>query len=397
MLRPNTFALTALLAALTALGPLSTDLYLPSLPDIGRAFDVSAPRVQLTLSAYLFGFAAGQLIYGPLSDRHGRRPVLIAAVVIYCVGSLICTIAPSIDILIGARFLQAIGASGAIVLARAVVRDLYSGARAGKELSVMGAIMGIAPITGPIIGGVLHTAFGWRSAFAALLVAGLIFALMAWRKLPETLKYPAPEKVSVRATLRIFRDLLQHRSFLLYAGMTTACYTGLFAWLSSASFILQDIYGLTPLAFAFMFLPSASGFLIGTFAASRVVSRIGLDRTIGFGAAALLSGGVLMLIMLSITNSPLFAIVLPMSIYTIGLGLTFPQAMAGGLSPFPERAGAASSLLGFIPQFFAAIAGISIVAMLAKTAWPLASMITCMGALTMLFWLMSRRKPKAVV
>ncbi len=397
MFRPDTFALTALLAALTAIGPLSTDLYLPSLPDIGRAFNVSSTRVQLTLSAYLIGFAAGQIVYGPLSDRYGRRLVLLVAVVIFCAASLICTVAPSIDILIAARALQSFGAAGAIVLARAVVRDLYSGARAGKELSVMGAIMALAPIVGPVVGGVLHTAFGWRSAFAALLIAGITLGAMAWWKLPETLKARAPERVTLRSMLRIYGSILRRRDFLLYAGIVASCYTGLFAWLSSASFILQDIYGLTPLAFAIAFLPSAFGYLTGTYIASRIVSRLGIDRTIGFGAAALLGGGLTMLITLTLaSSSSVLSVVLPMSLYTIGLGLTFPQGMAGGLSPFPDRAGAASSLLGFIPQFFAVVAGVTVVALLDTTAWPLAIAVTAMGALTLLFWLLSRRIPPAL-
>jgi DHA1 family bicyclomycin/chloramphenicol resistance-like MFS transporter len=391
MLRPDTLALTALLAALTALGPLSTDLYLPSLPDMGRAFGVASSQVQLTLSVFLLGFAVGQLLYGPLSDRRGRRPVLLASIAIYCVASLICTFAPSVGILIAARFLQAIGAAGAIVLARAVVRDLYSGARAGKELSIMGAIMAIAPITGPVVGGVLHTLFGWRSSFAALLVCGLVLGWMAWRKLPETLKYPAPEVPSLSAMLRVYRDLLRQRVFLLYAGITAASYAGLFAWISSASFILQDIYHLTPIAFSLHFLPSATGYLIGATIASRIVSRIGIDRTIGYGACVLFGGGLAMMIMLFVTASPLFAVVLPASLYTIGLGLTFPQAMAGGLSPFPERAGAASSLLGFIPQFCAALSGLLVVVLVDKDAWPLAVAMTVMGALTLWFWLLSRR------
>lgn len=393
MLRPDTFALTALLAALTAMGPLSTDLYLPSLPDIGRAFGVSATWVQLTLSAYLMGFAAGQIVYGPISDRHGRRSVLLAAVSIFCVASLICTFAPSIEILIAARVLQAFGAAGAIVLARAVVRDLYSGTRAGKELSVMGAIMALAPIAGPVIGGLLHTAFGWRSAFAALLLAGLMLGLLAFLRLPETLKYPAPEPVSLRSMLRIYRSLLARRDFLLYAGIVSACYSGLFAWLSSASFILQNIYGLTPLAFAIYFVPSAVGYLIGTSVASRIVSRIGIVRTIGIGALALLGGGLAMIATLAVAKATVLSVVLPASLYIIGLGLTFPQALAGGLTPFPDRAGAASSLLGFLPQFFAGVAGFGVVAMLDETAWPLALTLTAMGAVTLLFWLLSRRLP----
>jgi DHA1 family bicyclomycin/chloramphenicol resistance-like MFS transporter len=247
-----------------------------------------------------------------------------------------------------------------------------------------------------VIGGVLHTIFGWQSAFVALLIAGLSVGCMAWFKLPETLKARSPDPVSVRSILRVYRSLLARRDFVLYAGMVAACYTGLFAWLSSASFILQDIYGLTPFTFALVFLPSALGFLVGTSIASRIVSRIGIERTIGFGAAALLGGGVAMILALALMGSSLFSVVLPMSLYTIGLGLTFPQAMAGGLSPFPDRAGAASSVLGFIPQFFAVAAGVIVVAMLDQTAWPLAVAVTLMGALTLLFWLMLRRIPAGI-
>ncbi|MGA8157654.1 MAG: MFS transporter, partial [Rhodoplanes sp.] len=162
MLSPDTFALTALLALLTALGPLAMDLYLPSLPAIEAALAASTAQVQLTISVYLIGFAIGQVVYGPVSDRFGRKPVLSAALTIFCVGTLVCSIAPTIGALIAARAFQGAGAAGVIVLARAIVRDLYEGPRAGRELSLMGAIMGIAPIVAPTIGGFTQTNFGWR-------------------------------------------------------------------------------------------------------------------------------------------------------------------------------------------------------------------------------------------
>ena len=176
MLRPDTFALTALLALLTALGPLAVDMYLPSFPDIARLLHASPATVQLTLSLYMVAYAVGQIVYGPLSDRFGRMPVLRAALVIFCVASLACALAPNIELLLAARALQALGSSGAIVLARAVVRDLYSGARAGRELSLMGAIMALAPVGAPMIGGVLQSGFGWRSNFVLQIAFGLVAA-----------------------------------------------------------------------------------------------------------------------------------------------------------------------------------------------------------------------------
>src|SRR5258705_11259802 len=206
MLRPDTFALTALLALLTALGPLAVDMYLPSFPDIGRLLNASPATVQLTLALYLVSYAIGQVIYGPLSDRYGRLPMMRIALAIYCAASLTCALAPSIELLLTARAFQALGSSGAIVLARAIVRDLYSGARAGRELSLMGAIMALAPVFAPMIGGVLQSALGWRSHFILQIAFGLIAAFFVWSKLPETLKTPTPGPFSLRAIFASYAE-----------------------------------------------------------------------------------------------------------------------------------------------------------------------------------------------
>ena len=186
MLRPRTFALTALLAALSAIGPLTTDMYLPSLPDIARQLHASTAQAQFTISAYLIGFAVGQIFYGPVSDRHGRKPILIAALALYCIASLACSLSTSIEILIVARAFQALGGCGGIVLARAIVRDIHSGARAGRELSLIASVMALAPVLAPIAGGFLQTYFGWRAVFFTLVGAGFAGVGIVWAALPET-------------------------------------------------------------------------------------------------------------------------------------------------------------------------------------------------------------------
>src|SRR6185503_8879813 len=173
MLRPGTFGLTVVLAVLTGIGPLTTDMYLPSLPSIANELRAPVAQVGLTISAYLIGFAFGQLIYGPVSDRHGRKPVLLGALLVYFAASLVCALSTSIEMLIAARFVQALGGAGGIVLTRAIVRDLYSGPRAARELSLIGSVMALAPVLAPLLGGVLQTAFGWRSIFILLTVAGI--------------------------------------------------------------------------------------------------------------------------------------------------------------------------------------------------------------------------------
>jgi DHA1 family bicyclomycin/chloramphenicol resistance-like MFS transporter len=390
MLRPDTLALTALMALLTAVGPMSVDFYLPSLPEIGRVFDASLPQVQLTLSGYLVCFAVGQIVYGPISDHVGRKPVLLTALALYVAICLGCAFARSIEMLIALRCLQAFGVAAAPVLARAMVRDLYHGVRAGRELARMGSITALAPIVAPSLGGVLQTAFGWRSAFIAMAGMSLGAIVLVIRLLPETIKQRPEHALSLTAIVRGYGAFLRHPGYRVYLGIVAAAYGGLFAWISGSSFVLQDLYGLSALTFGVVFAAATLGYGIGTLIAAKLVVRIGIDRTIVCGGVALAGGGLAMLaaVMLGVT-SPL-ALVLPMALYLCGLGLTMPQAMAGALTPFPDRAGAASSLLGFLQQVVASTAGVVAAQLLGASALPLAAIIAVMGAIALLLALVKR-------
>lgn len=390
MLRPGTLALTVLLASLTAIGPLSTDMYLPSLPEIARLMQTSPARVQLTLSSYLIGFALGQTIYGPLSDRLGRKPVLLGALALFVAASAICALATSIEMLIAARFTQALGGAGAAVVVRATVRDLYSGARAARELSVMGAITALAPITAPLIGGLLQTFAGWRFVFVTLLAFAALQFVLLWRLLPETLAARADEPFSLRFMLRSYRAFMGEGAFLAHLGLAALSYAGLFAWLSGASFVLQDLYGLSSIDFALAFTVASAGYLVGTSFAARFVTRLGIDRTIGLGTAALCLGGLAMVVSLALGLRSSFALVLPVAVYLTGLGLVLPQTMAGALQPFPDRAGTASSLMGLIQQSMAAALGALVGVLLGDSAWPVALAIAACGAAALVLWLCTR-------
>jgi MFS transporter, DHA1 family, multidrug resistance protein len=387
MLQPGTFGLTLLLAMLTALGPLSMDMYLPSLPDIAHVLSAPVARTQLTISSYLIGFAAGQMIYGPLSDRYGRRPVLLAAVALYFASTLACAAAQSVDVLIAARALQGISGSGAIVLARAIVRDVYSGVQAARELSLMGSISATAPIVAPMIGGVLQAAFGWRANFICMSAGGLIALLVAARLLPETL--PAANRagsLSFFSMMRGYGAVARHRGFLIYLGIITTTYAGLFAWVSGASVVLQGVYGLSAVTFGFTFALGAAGYMLGAMIATRLVVRLGLERTIGVGVVVIAAGGIALVVAVA-TGIPGLWLVAAMALYLAGVGLAMPQAMAGALTPFPDRAGTAASLMGLVQQALAAIIAAVIGGFLVRSAWPVTGVVVAMSSLTFVLWL----------
>jgi DHA1 family bicyclomycin/chloramphenicol resistance-like MFS transporter len=391
MLRRDTIALTALLALLTAFGPMATDIYVPSMPSIGRLLGASTSDVQLTLSSYLLGYALGQVVYGPVSDRFGRRPALLLALALFCAASLACAAAPTIEMLIAARGLQALGAAGVVLLPRAIVRDLHAGAQAGRELSRIGAIMSFAPVIAPLIGGVVQETFGWRANFIVIVGVGIAAAAMVWRSLPETLQRPAAGPVRLAATLRDCRVLLGDRMFVAHAGILGCSYAVVFAWISGSPFVLQNLYGLSPFAFSIAYAVACGGALAGGSIAASLAMRIGLDRTMALGAVCLAAGGLAMMVCLALGWPPVPSLVLSMVVCHAGNMLATPQAVAGALTPFPHCAGTASSLLGLVQQISAALVGTLVGLALGRSAWPLAIAIALMGCVSVALWAASRR------
>jgi DHA1 family bicyclomycin/chloramphenicol resistance-like MFS transporter len=384
-IKPNTLAMTAMLAFMTALGPLATDLYLPSLPHIGAELGATPAAVQLTLSAYLIGFSAGQIFYGPISDAVGRKPVLLAAFGIFLVATVACALAGSIETLIGARVAQAFGGAGPIILARTVVRDLYEGPRAGRELSMMGSIMGVTPVIAPVFGGVLQVAFGWRASFIAMAAAALVLVLVAALLLPETIRVRQKGGLSPAAILRSYAIVLRNGTYRVYVGLLALSYAGLFAFISASSFVMQGVYGLGEVAFGVAFASCSASFVVGTLIGTRLVSRKGFDRTIAVGVLLLALGGVGQFLGVLLFPRLLLALIVPEMLFFMGIGLVLPQAMAGAMTPFPDRAGAASSLAGFVQMVFASVTGAVIGLFVNGSAMPLvvASALAGAGALAL--------------
>jgi len=379
LLTPGTLAFTTILALLVALGPLATDMYLPSLPVIAAEFAASEADVQLTLSVFLLGFAAGQIVYGPVSDRIGRKPTLVAGLVLFALASLVCAIAPSVEALIGARFLQALGASGPIVLARSVVRDVYEGDRAGRELARIGSIMGIVPTIAPTIGGFFHIWFGWPSTFLSMVLVGFVLVLVIVLRLPETLREPVAEPLSFLSILRGFREVAGNAGYRANVAIICVIYGGLFAFISGSSFVLQGFYGLAEIPYGIAFGACAFAYVSGTLIGQPLVQRYGFATTLGIGCAITAIGGLGLVAGVGLGGGHAAEIVAPMMVYMIGVGVALPQGMAGALMPFPNRAGAASSLMGFAQMVAAAALGILVGHGIGATPWPLVLVIAAMG------------------
>ena len=391
MLRRDTLPLTALLGLLTAFGPMATDIYALSMPSIGRLLDASTADVQLTMTSYLIGYGIGQVVYGPVSDRFGRKPALLMALALFCGASVLCAAAPTIETLIFARGLQALGAAGAVLLPRAIVRDLHAGDHAGRELSRIGAIMSLVPVSAPLIGGIVQVAFGWRANFVVVVGVGIVAAAIVQRALPETLPRRAAAPVALAETWRHCRTLASDRVFLAHTGILGCSYSVIYAWISGSPFVLQTLYGLSPFAFSVAYAIACGGALAGGAVAAALAVRIGLDRTMAFGTLGLAVGGLAMVACLALSLPPTASLVLSMMICHAGNMLATPQAVAGALTPFPDCAGTASSFAGLAQQMSAALVGTIVGHTLGRSAWPLAVAIAATGCLSVVLWIVSRR------
>lgn len=380
-----------LLTGFLALQPLSTDLYLASLPALRAHFGDSVSAVQLTLSAFLGGFAVSQLIAGPLSDRFGRRPVAVWGCSLYVGASLAGALAPTMAVLVGARVLQAIGVCCTVVSARAIVRDLYESEAGARVLSRALAWMGVAPIAAPIAGGLLQSALGWRAGFVALTLVGAILLAATLRGLAETNRHLDPSAIDLGALARNYARIASSRRFWEYALPVTGSYSALVCFLSGSSFVLIEIFGVAEHRFGFVFALVTSGYLLGTMAVRPLLGRLGLVNAIRVGATvAMLSGAAMALLALAGVRS-IPAVLVPMFLVVASHGFIQPCCQIGAIDPFPRQAGAAAALMGFTMLAVAAAAGWAVGAMHDGTTRPLALGVAgCAAACAFAAWALLR-------
>jgi len=386
MLRPESFFTTLLLIALVAFGPLSTDLYLPALPAMGEAMGVGESEVQLTLSIFLFGFAGGQLVYGPLSDRFGRRPVLICGIAIFTLASIACAMVDTIEALIAARLAQAIGACAGPVLGRAIARDVYGRNRATGILAYMGMAMSLAPMIAPAIGGVLTRIYDWHASFWLLGGIGGLILLGVLTGLPETNRHRYREATNPVQILRNYAKLLSDRLYVGYLLIVAFTYAGIFVFISGSSFVLitrlglrEDVYGL---AFGAVIL----GYTVGSFSAGRLARRFRPPSLVAIGAFVQYAAGLAAVVTMAAGHVTLLTVILPFSAYMLGTGFCMPGATAGAIGPFPRMAGTAAALVGFCQLSFAAVVG-AVMLTFADLAAAMAYAILILGFVTAVVWL----------
>lgn len=381
--------LGVLLTAIVGVGALSIDMFLPSLPTIAATFDTDAATAQLTVTLFLAGLAVSQLLWGPLSDRLGRRRVLLAGLTVYTLAGTACAFVPGIRALIAARVVQALGAGSGPVIARAVVRDLYEPARAARILASMGTAQALTPIVAPIVGGWVHALAGWPVVFLVQGMFGTVFLLTAARVVPETNVYAGT--VAAEAPARRVRTLLGHPRYVAYVAVAALMFGGQFAFITGSSFALISVLGVSPTTYGLCFAGVAGGLMAGNFVSVHIGPRFGIDAMLRAGTAiGAVTGGVMAALAWAGVAS-VTSVIAPMVGFAFGLGFVLPNAAAGAIGPFPRTAGLASAVLGFVQLTGSALYAVGVSQFYDGTLRPMTTAVATAGAAAVVtFGLLSR-------
>lgn len=376
---------TAILAVLLAFASLSTDLYLPAMPAMGAELGAGQGALEFTISGYLAGFALGQLFWGPVSDRFGRRGPLLAGLVVFVLGCALCALAGSVGQLIAGRLVQAFGASASVVLARAMVRDLFERDAAARLLSTLMTIMAIAPMVGPSLGSQILALSSWRAIFWLLCVVGLA-TLAAVLTLPETLKTRAP--LSAPAVLSRYRGLFANRRFIAHVAVGGFFYMGVFAYVAGSPFAFVTYRQLSPLAYGVVFASSTAGLIVANMANARLVPRLGSARLLALGTRGALVFGLVTAAVAATDLGGTAGLALALFLFVAMNGFIAANAIAGALSSVTEGTGAASAVAGSL-QYGGGVIGSALVSLLANgTPWPMGAVVALSGVAT---WASLRR------
>ncbi len=392
----HTSLLVLLLGALSGLGPLAIDMYLPSFPAIARELSTSPAIVEKTLAVYFAGLAFGQLFYGPATDRYGRKRPLYVGLITFILASLGSSYATSVHSLILLRFLQALGGCAEMVIARAVVRDYFKERESARVFSFLMLVHGFAPIIAPLLGGWLLVHFGWRSIFLALAAFASVCLFNVTFFLRESLPPESRHRSGLRATFRTYAGLLRDPAFIAYTLSGGFIYAGLFAYISGSPYVFMELFYVRPERFGLFFGINAVGIMLSAQVNARLVRRIA-PRAILRGALSVAALAGMVLLLTSWTHAGGFAgILIPLFVFLCSCGFTFPTATALAMGPHRKIAGSASALLGCLQFLVSGIAGLSVSALHNNTAMPMALVIGCCGSLALLINVVFARDTKTM-
>tara|TARA_Y100001970_G_scaffold37100_1_gene45759 strand:+ start:791 stop:1900 length:1110 start_codon:yes stop_codon:yes gene_type:complete len=360
-------------------------MYLPSFPTIREDFGTTAAQVQLTLSGYMLGFTLGQLCYGPLSDRFGRRPILLSGIGLFILMTILCATATSVDSLLVFRFFQAVGGAAGTVLSRAIIRDRFSGNYMARAMSLMLMFILLAPMVAPVIGGYLLIWIGWRAVFWALVICGILAILVVLFGIEESLPAGRRSKPGVLILLRGYGKVLTHRKALGYILSGGITFGALFAFLSGAPFVFIEFYGVAPEHMGYIFTLNVAGVLIGGWLNSRLVVKRGVYDMMSFGVWFLFAGAVLLFVLIYTDVWGVWGVIAGIVIFTLPLNVINANAAAGALEYFPENAGTASAVVGSVRYGCGALSGLFVGLLHDNTAQPMGVVIVGCSVLSILF------------
>lgn len=381
---PSALLIGGVLTLLVAMNPVSTDSLAPGVPALRDYFGVSTSNANLVFSVYVFAFGFMQLVYGPIADRFGRRPVLLVAIALYCCATLLAAIAPTFETLLIARALQGASASAAPALARAVIRDLYGVEGSRRVMSYVMSAFGIMAIAAPAIGGVLVAWQGWQASFYFCLVYGVFTMAAVFVLLKESRPDDAPTTISLATTFSVYVKLTPTPVFALNCVSNSLMYAAMFVWLSGSMLVIVDGYGVPAEIGGLFFAFGSAGFMMGAGAAGRLGARLSAPSLIMLGSVTgiLAAAIILVLAILDVRNG--LAVALPALVWMFGHGLHYPQSMAAAVAPFPQTAGAASSLIGFYQTCAGAIAAFIMGSIHDGSALPLGGLMLGLSVLALI-------------
>jgi DHA1 family bicyclomycin/chloramphenicol resistance-like MFS transporter len=395
--RPSTLRLTLILGCLAAFGPLSIDMYLPSLPTLAQEFRADTAAAQLTLSIFFIGLAFGQALYGPIADRYGRRMPLLVGCTLYMLASIACALAPSIEGLAALRLAQALGGCAGMVISRSVVRDLFDEHDSARMYSFLMLVMGIAPISAPLVGGQLLALFGWRSIFWLLGGFGLCCVALVGFGLPESLPADRRNRAGVARALGVYWRLLADRRFLGYALAGGFISAGMFAYISGSPFVVIELYGISPQHYGWIFGANAFGLILASQLNRWLLARYRGEAILSVTLAVAAAAGIALALVAATGFGGLVGLLLPLFFCIASVGLVGPNTAAAAMAPYGRVAGSASALLGTLQFVVGAAAGMVVGALYDGTALPMAGAIAacCIAALAIFQALALPRRPRA--